>query len=121
MRASIIFSSYLIIHIFLNVLKLPLDCDFSLTICNVQESTSGEFYSGDETNYKDETCARETAIQLNRDGYSDHSSLQCHNVGNNLSNIANNPMEEEYHKVKVQNAAFSKRLGGLTGDGPHHQ
>jgi hypothetical protein len=32
-----------------------------------------------------------------------------------LSNIANHPMEDKYRKVKVQNAAFQKRLGGLTG------
>lgn len=32
-----------------------------------------------------------------------------------LSNIAENPMEEKYRKVKKQNAAFQKRLGGLPG------
>jgi hypothetical protein len=32
-----------------------------------------------------------------------------------LSNIVSNPMEEKYRKVKRNNAAFSKRLGGLVG------
>lgn len=32
-----------------------------------------------------------------------------------LTNIADNPMEEKYRKVKVQNAAFQNRLGGLNG------
>lgn len=32
-----------------------------------------------------------------------------------LANIANNPMEEKYRKVKRGNAAFNKRLGGLPG------
>jgi len=32
-----------------------------------------------------------------------------------LNNIAKNPMEEKYRSVKKQNAAFQKRLGGLTG------
>ena len=32
-----------------------------------------------------------------------------------LSNIMNHPMEEKYRRVKKQNAAFQKRLGGLTG------
>jgi len=32
-----------------------------------------------------------------------------------LSNISNNPMEEKYRKVKKQNAAFQRRLGGLAG------
>jgi PUB domain/Ubiquitin family len=32
-----------------------------------------------------------------------------------LSNIMANPLEEKYRKVKKQNAAFQKRLGGLMG------
>ena len=32
-----------------------------------------------------------------------------------LNNIVNNPMEEKYRRVKKNNAAFQKRLGGLTG------
>lgn len=32
-----------------------------------------------------------------------------------LSNIVNNPMEEKYRKVKKQNAAFQRRLGGRPG------
>lgn len=32
-----------------------------------------------------------------------------------LSNIIANPLEEKYRKVKRQNAAFQKRLGGLAG------
>lgn len=32
-----------------------------------------------------------------------------------LTNIIQNPMEEKYRKVKVHNAAFQKRLGGLSG------
>lgn len=32
-----------------------------------------------------------------------------------LSNIISNPMEEKYRRVKKQNAAFQKRLGGLMG------
>jgi len=32
-----------------------------------------------------------------------------------LSNIMNNPMEEKYRKMKQNNAAFQRRLGGLTG------
>lgn len=32
-----------------------------------------------------------------------------------LSNIANNPLEEKYRKVKRGNAAFNKRLGGIPG------
>lgn len=36
-------------------------------------------------------------------------------LGKILGNIVNNPMEEKYRKVKVQNAAFQKRLGGLPG------
>ena len=32
-----------------------------------------------------------------------------------LSNIITNPLEEKYRRVKKQNAAFQKRLGGLTG------
>ena len=32
-----------------------------------------------------------------------------------LTNIANNPMEEKYRRVKRQNAAFGKRLGKLVG------
>jgi PUB domain/Ubiquitin family len=32
-----------------------------------------------------------------------------------LSNIADNPMEEKYRKVKKGNAAFIKKLGGLRG------
>ena len=32
-----------------------------------------------------------------------------------LTNIIQNPMEEKYRKVKFHNAAFQKRLGGLSG------
>jgi hypothetical protein len=32
-----------------------------------------------------------------------------------LNNIAEHPMEEKYRTVKLQNAAFQKRLGGLQG------
>ena len=32
-----------------------------------------------------------------------------------IENIAANPMEEKYRKIKCSNAAFSKRLGGLPG------
>ena len=32
-----------------------------------------------------------------------------------LANIAEHPMEEKYRKVKQQNVAFAKRLGGLNG------
>ena len=32
-----------------------------------------------------------------------------------LSNIVNNPLEEKYRKVKRGNAAFNKRLGGISG------
>lgn len=32
-----------------------------------------------------------------------------------LANIAEHPMEEKYRKVKQQNVAFAKRLGGLSG------
>ena len=32
-----------------------------------------------------------------------------------LTNIADHPMEEKYRKVKRQNAAFQRRLGGLSG------
>ncbi|CAB9509656.1 PUB domain [Seminavis robusta] len=32
-----------------------------------------------------------------------------------LNNIVTNPMEEKYRRVKKQNPAFQKRLGGLTG------
>jgi PUB domain/Ubiquitin family len=32
-----------------------------------------------------------------------------------LSNIADNPMEEKYRKVKKGNVAFNKKLGGLNG------
>lgn len=32
-----------------------------------------------------------------------------------LGNIVNNPMEEKYRKVKKQNAAFQRRLGGRIG------
>lgn len=32
-----------------------------------------------------------------------------------LSNIIENPMEEKYRALKVQNAAFQRRLGGLPG------
>lgn len=32
-----------------------------------------------------------------------------------LNNIVTHPLEEKYRKVKRQNAAFSKRLGGLVG------
>ena len=32
-----------------------------------------------------------------------------------LSNIIGNPMEEKYRRVKINNAAFQKRLGGLPG------
>jgi PUB domain/Ubiquitin family len=32
-----------------------------------------------------------------------------------LSNIANNPMEDKYRKVKKENAAFQRRLGGRNG------
>lgn len=32
-----------------------------------------------------------------------------------LSNVIENPMEEKYRSLKVQNAAFQRRLGGLPG------
>jgi hypothetical protein len=35
-----------------------------------------------------------------------------------LGNIANNPLEDKYRKVKLGNAAFQKRLGGLPGGDP---
>lgn len=34
-----------------------------------------------------------------------------------LKNIIDNPMEEKYRKVKKNNAAFNRRLGGLPGGG----
>jgi len=36
-------------------------------------------------------------------------------LGKILGNITSNPMEEKYRQVKRRNAAFQRRLGGLTG------